>query len=341
MPPPPSQLGLCGSVVGRSHECDHAEVAGARVVTSDKLGGGADRDVDMAMRGQASHLRGLGAASGAAAVLPWLELNLGVYRTDVEALVGLGPDIVLTQVQGLGASPGMLERVEEALSQRAGRRVGVVHLAAADLEGSMRDVEAIAGAAGRAREGGELVARLRRRMQFAADCSRGRPRRRVACLQWADPVYPAGGWAPELIRMAGGVDCLGQAAAASPSGTVSLDAVASAAPDVVLLAVCGVGLRANQRHAGRLARELRPRLAPPDPAGQAPAAGGAAFASCDGTRMLSRPGPLLVDSLEMLVEILNPEAQSYGRAGRDWAWADEGLGQGAGEAGRGGAPAHA
>ena len=239
----------------------------------------------------------------------------GVYRTDLDALRECEPDVVLTQVQGLGVLGGdTVREVERAVSDWAGRPVEVVHLAANSLEEAMEDVSRVASAAGMPEEGRALVASLRWRMRAAQDAARGRPVRRLACVQWPDPLYAAGAWVPELVHMAGAEDVLA-ATAEARGGQVDEEDVVRGKPDVLLLAICGVGLRENKQHARNLAR----RLAPLMPGAQSTCLS-AGLAACDGLRTLSRPGPLLADALEMLVEMLHPEAQGYGRRGTDWDW---------------------
>jgi iron complex transport system substrate-binding protein len=122
---------------------------------------------------------------------------------------------------------------------------------------------------------------------------RGRPRPRVAALEWFDPVFVAGHWTPQLIEMAGGEDVLGMAGEHSEQATWEL--VAAAEPDVVVAMPCGYdaarALVEAEEHAGRLR-----------------AVGAAVNVAVDASAYFSRPGPRLVDGLEILAHVLHPDA---------------------------------
>lgn len=239
-----------------------------------------------------------------------------MYRTDLSLLKEARPDVILTEVQGTRGAPEDIRAVESQLERALGKRPKVVHLAASDFEGALRHVAAVAEGIGAAEKGREVEKRMHQRVEAAKGACRGRRRRRVACIQWPDPIYPAGSWVPEMIRMAGGDDVLERQAAAS--GTVELQEVADARPEIVLMATCGVDRRANEQHARRLAGALpgaRRDGVVGDRGGKK-----ARFAACDGVGLLSRTGPQLVDALEMLVELFHPEAQGYGHGGRTFVW---------------------
>jgi len=121
---------------------------------------------------------------------------------------------------------------------------------------------------------------------------RGRPRVRVAALEWLDPVYVAGHWTPELIELAGGEDVLG--ATGEPSRTVSWGQVAAARPEVVVAMPCGYDERRAQEEAARYAGELAGVRA-------------RRIVAVDASAYFSRPGPRLIDGLELLAHVLHPQ----------------------------------
>jgi iron complex transport system substrate-binding protein len=120
---------------------------------------------------------------------------------------------------------------------------------------------------------------------------RGLRRPRVAALEWLDPVFAAGHWTPQLIELAGGEDVLGLAG--EPSETVTWERVAEADPEIVVAMPCGYDApRAHEEalaHAGQL-REL----------------GASRVVAVDASAYFSRPGPRLVDGLELLAALLHP-----------------------------------
>ena len=120
----------------------------------------------------------------------------------------------------------------------------------------------------------------------------GGRRPRVVALEWLDPVYVAGHWTPELIELAGGEDVLGRAG--EPSRTVSWQQVAAAQPEVVVVMPCGYDAPRARQEAAAYSSELA-------------ALNGARVVAVDGSAYFSRPGPRLIDGLELLAHILHPE----------------------------------
>jgi iron complex transport system substrate-binding protein len=117
----------------------------------------------------------------------------------------------------------------------------------------------------------------------------------VAALEWLDPVFVAGHWTPEMIALAGGEDVLGQAG--KPSATVTWEAVAAARPEIVVVMPCGYDAPRARQEA--LLSEHARRLS---------ALGASRVVAVDASAHFSRPGPRLVEGLELLAHILHPEA---------------------------------
>jgi len=122
----------------------------------------------------------------------------------------------------------------------------------------------------------------------------------VAALEWLDPVFVAGHWTPQLIELAGGEDVLGTPG--EPSQTVTWDAVRAAEPEVVVVMPCGYDCARAEQEALVYATELR-------------ALGARGVVAVDAAAYFSRPGPRLVDGLELLGRILHPELVEDGPAG--------------------------
>lgn len=268
-------LGLSAAVVGRSHECDAPAVAGAPVLTwADELPSAGDA-VDARVRDAAAGGRPL---SG----------------LDQAALRAARPDLVIAQ--GLcGVCAVEAGAAEEAL---AGTSAQVLALSPATLGEVLADVARIGAAAGAPAAGAALRHRLEDRLAAVADRVSGQPARRTVCLEWLDPPYRTGHWIPDMVAAAGGEDPLG--AVGARACAVDLDQVAAAAPDVLVLAPCGLGVDEACREADRAG--LRAALAA---RGCRPAA-----VAVDSGRLLSRPGPGLVDGVEVLAALLHPDGAS-------------------------------
>jgi len=239
-----------------------------------------------------------------------------VYRTRLDALASLRPDVVLTQVQCAG---GALTVADAAAALRAlcGKPVRLVQLDAEALDAAWAEVAAIGAALGAAAQGEALAGRCRARLAAVSTAARGRgPPRRVAVVQWTAPLFAAGGWVPELVRAAGGADACG-----APPGGASLplspQQLAAAAPEVLLLAICGVGVAAAAAEAPALAAARGA-----DAWAALPAVRRGAVVAADAVRLFSRAGPALADTAELLLEVLWPEAQPHGHHGKAWRLVD-------------------
>jgi len=171
----------------------------------------------------------------------------------------------------------------------------VVSLGGTTLDGVWNDVRRVGDAIGRRAEADALVASSTgriRRVHETLKAARA-PRPRVAVIEWLDPLFAAGHWSPELVRRAGGIDVLAEPGAHSVQ--VDVDAVRAADPEVLLFAPCGFDV-------GRAAREAEALLATE---ALQWARGRTAWA-LDGNALTSRPGPRLVDAIEVMAAVLAP-----------------------------------
>jgi iron complex transport system substrate-binding protein len=150
----------------------------------------------------------------------------------------------------------------------------------------------VAEATGRDREGAELVHDARERIERVKLAVEGQRRPRVAAIEWLDPVYAAGHWTPELIGLAGGEDVL--ALPGEPSRVLSWQAVADAEPEIVVVMPCGYDAPRAHAEAITYARELGSLNA-------------RVLVAVNASAYFSRPGPRLIDGLELLAHIMHPE----------------------------------
>ena len=292
-----SALGFGDHLVGCSHECDFpAAVRALPALTKPKLSierpsAAIDRDVKAL-----------------------LEQALSVYAVDADRLRALRPDVIVTQTQCAVCAVSLddVNRALETWTDYPGRIVSLEPNALADI---WTDIQRVADALGAPDAGRDLVARLRARMQaVAARASDLAPRPRVATIEWIEPLMVAGNWVPELIDMAGGEDRLGVAGQHSPY--LSWDALQTAAPDVIVTMPCGFDIARTRQEMPALTGDARWRDLAAVRAGRVYLA--------DGNQYFNRPGPRVVESLEILAEILHPECFDFGHQGRGWVrWADE------------------
>jgi iron complex transport system substrate-binding protein len=267
-------LGLGDDVVAVTHECDFpSEARGLPHVTRDVLP------------------PGLGPAEIDAAVRERTGEGRAIYELDERALVQLEPDLIVTQAlcQVCAVSYDDVVKVAERIPSTP----RVISLDPKTIGEAMGDIRTIAQATGARDAALDLLARQRRRIDDVRRAVQGRPRPAVAALEWLDPVFVAGHWTPQLIDLAGGEDVLGFAGEHSEESTWEL--VAAAQPEVVVVMPCGYdGPRALEE-----AEAYRERLAP---------LGARRIVAVDASSYFSRPGPRLVDGLELMAHILHPDA---------------------------------
>lgn len=266
-------LELGPEVVAVTHECDHPPAAcAAQRITRDVLPAG------------------LSAAEIDAAVRERTRRGEAIYELDREALAALDPDLIVTQALCPVCAVSYTEVAQ--LAQEIPSRPPVVSLDPHTLGEILEDVHTLAEATDRPERGAELVAELTARIDRIQLAVRGRPRPRVAALEWLDPVYVAGHWTPELIELAGGQDTLG--CTGGPSIRVSWEMVAAAKPEIVVVMPCGYD--AARAHTEALAH-----------AGELAALGAQRVLAVNASAYFSRPGPRLIDGLELLAHVLHPE----------------------------------
>jgi iron complex transport system substrate-binding protein len=272
-------LGLCDRLVGVSHECDYpAEVIGLPVLTEPKL-----------------NLRGTSAGIDAR-VREIVREGLSVYRINTDVLQSLQPDLIVTQDQCEVCAVSLPE-VEEAVRCCLTPEVKVISLRPQHLGDIWDDIRRVAHATGQESITEEVLKGLKRRLWQLEQKTRHLPRPRVACLEWLDPLMAAGNWIPELIEVAGGEYSFAVAGEHSPK--ITWDALVEYQPEVIVLMPCGFKILQTQT-------DLPALIAHPQWC-TLPAVQANKVFIVDGNAYMNRPGPRIIDSAEVLAEILHPE----------------------------------
>ena len=266
-------LGLGDDVVAVTHECDYPpEAAELPHITYSVIP------------------EGLPAADIDSQVRDLTEAGEPIYGLDEELLVELEPDLIVTQA--LCAVCAVSYDDVRAVATRIDTRPKVLSLDPHTLGEVMGDVRTLAQATGRRDAGVELVARAAGRIDRVRLAVRDAEPVRVAALEWLDPVYAAGHWTPQLIAYAGGEDVLGMPGEHSEQR--SWDDVVAAAPDVVVAMPCGYDAARSWEEALDHREELR-------------RVGAREVVAVDAAGHFSRPGPRLVDGIELLGHLLHPD----------------------------------
>ncbi len=289
-------LGLEDSLVGRSHECDYPpSVTSLPVCTKPRFDpAGSSREIDDRVK---SVLR----ASSA-------EDALSVYEVFSEKLRELAPTHIVTQSQ-CEVCAVSLRDVERALEELTESEAEIISLQPNTLADFWQDIVRVASGLGVTDRGVRLVADLQQRIQeIEAEARPLKSRPTVACVEWVDPLMAVGNWMPELVQMAGGENLFGVSGTHSPEMT--FEQLVAADPDIIFISPCGFDIPRT--------REDLPVLAsyPGWPMLKAVQQNWVYVA--DGNQYFNRPGPRLVESLEILAEIVHPEVFRFGHEGKGW-----------------------
>jgi iron complex transport system substrate-binding protein len=266
-------LGLGDDVVGVTHECDYPPAATALPrVTRDKLPPGlTPAEIDAVVKERA-----LGGES--------------IYELDVETLHDLQPDLIVTQAlcQVCAVSHDEVRAIAEELDSQP----MVIALDPHTVGEVLGDARTIAQATDTKDAAVDLIREASARIDRIRLAVRGARRPRVVALEWLDPPYAAGHWIPQLVEFAGGEDVLGFAGERSEEQSWEL--IAASEPDLVIVMPCGFDAEIAHREA-EMHRDQLASLG----AGQVVAVDAAAY--------FSRPGPRIVEGLELLAHIIHPE----------------------------------
>lgn len=266
-------LGLGNELVAVTHECDYPlQALELPRITRNLLADGLSSiEIDAAVKARTAR-------------------GESIYALDTKLLRELEPDLIITQ-----ALCSVCAVSYDDVCRVASEIESAPHVIALDprtLGEVLGDVRTIAQATDAKDAGVELINAAAQRIDRIRLAVRGAKRPRVVALEWLDPPFIAGHWTPQLIDYAGGEDALGFSG--EPSQECSWAEVTAAAPDIVIVMPCGLDA-AHAHHEAELHRE---RLA---------ALGAGEVVAVDAAAYFSRPGPRIVDGLELLASIIHPE----------------------------------
>ena len=269
-------LGAGELLVGVSHECDYPpRAASLPQLTGSALAAGlSPSEIDGAVAAQVGSGESL-------------------YTLDEERIAALAPDLILTQ-ELCPVCAVSTAQVDVAVAP-LGRCPELVTLDPRALDDVFGDIRRVGGVLGRVAEAEELVAGLEQRLERVRRRVAGRPRPRVAALEWLDPPFTAGHWVPEMLSLAGAEDLF--ASPGDPSVRRSWEELATADPDWIVAMPCGFDEAGARRQVEALA-DLAPWRA-------LRAVREGRVAAVDANGLFSRPGPRLVDGVEELARLFS------------------------------------
>ena len=273
-------LGLRQQLVGVSHECDYPNsVIGLPIVTSSRIPEGLDS-------GSIDHL-----------VTEQLKSDQALYDLNIDVLTSLRPDLIVTQAlcDVCAVSGNDVARAVGSLPNNP----EVINLEPNCLTDVLDTVELLAEAADCVKQGQIYLRELRYRISQVNDKSsviNRSDKPRVALLDWLDPIFDGGHWSPEIIELAGGIACFGNKK--EPSQRRSWNDLIQARPDIIFIALCGFNVERSMQDvedffSSQEFSVLRDQV-------------GSKIFLVDGNAYFSRPGPRLVDALEIMANAVHP-----------------------------------
>jgi len=284
-------LGFEAQLVGRSHECDYPlSVKGLPGCTEPKFDiHGSSAEIDQRVRAV-------------------LQQALSVYRVDADKLRELQPDVIVTQTQCEVCAVSQKD-VELAVCGWLDSRPTIVSLAPNSLPDVWTDIRRVAEALNAPQRGETLIQELQRRIDLIAAIAQKQPAHpTVACIEWIEPLMMAGNWMPELVEYAGGSLLFGEAGKHSPR--LAWEEFVRQDPDTIFVMPCGWDIP-------KARAEMSALTSKPEWPGLRAVRQRRVFLT-DGNQYFNRPGPRLVESLEILAEVLHPGAFSFGHEGSGW-----------------------
>lgn len=284
-------LGFEKQLVGRSHECDFPPaVMGLQVCSSSKV------DVKASSRRIDTQVRTL------------VEQALSVYRVDDALLDNLAPDVIITQSQCEVCAVSLAD-VQQAVGKLVSSKPEVVSLEPMSLADVWSDIRQVAGALKDVQAGEELVGNLSARLSdLGGRTKRLAARPSIACIEWIDPLMFAANWVPSLVEVAGGRVLIGESG--KHSGYFDFADLVAGDPDILAIMPCGFDIAQSMK-------EMPVLTGHPGWARLSAVRNDRVFVT-DGNQYFNRPGPRLVESAEILAELLHPDIFDFGHEGSSW-----------------------
>jgi iron complex transport system substrate-binding protein len=284
-------LGLEKNLVGRSHECDFPEAVKQLPICS-----------------EANFPDNLSSSAIDVKVKAILADALSVYTVKREVIKQLAPDVVITQSQCEVCAVSLTD-VEADLENYLDKQTRIISLQPNSLADIFNDIQTVADALNAANAGKNLVEDLEQRIDIIRHklkFNENKPK--VACIEWLEPLMISGNWVPELVSIAGGIPVLTEQG--KHSSYIQWNDLRLADPDILIIMPCGFPIERTLKEMDRLLtlpgfNDLR-------------AVKNNAVYIADGNQYFNRPGPRIVDSVEILAEIINPKQFIFGYEGTGW-----------------------
>jgi len=283
-------LGFGSSMVGRSHECDYPpEILHLPVCTSPKFSpDGSSYEIDQRVKAI-------------------LQEAVSVYKVDAQLLEELKPTHLITQAQ-CEVCAVSLKDVQAAACDLISTSPQIVSLQPDSLADIWQDIHRVGLSLDADADAQILIQKLQSRMAELHNLVEGHSHPSVACIEWIEPLMAAGNWMPELIEIAGGINLFGQAGKHSPWMTWA--ELVDADPDYILVSPCGFDIKRTMEEMHLL--QKLPGF------NDLTATKENHIYVIDGNQYFNRPGPRVVESAEILVEVFHPGLLPVRHEGTGW-----------------------
>jgi iron complex transport system substrate-binding protein len=284
-------LALENQLIGRSHECDYPEIVKNLPVCSSArfLPGSDSAAIDQQVKGILSDA-------------------LSIYTIDKEVIKALNPDVIITQAQ-CEVCAVSLKDVEQALDNLLDKNADIISLEPQVLGDIFKDIRSVARHLEAEEQAELLIEELEERINIIRHklkFSDHKPK--VACIEWLSPMMLAGNWTPELTDIAGGKSILAENGKHSPF--IDFEAIRIEDPEIIIIMPCGFSIK-------RSLKEINLLIELPDWADLTAVKNNQIYIA-DGNQYFNRSGPRIVDSIEILAEIIHPKQFCFGYEGNGW-----------------------
>jgi iron complex transport system substrate-binding protein len=284
-------LGLEANLVGRSHECDYPLSITHLPVCSEArfLSGASSKQIDNEVKSI-------------------LADALSIYSVNRDKIQQLQPDFIVTQAQ-CDVCAVSLKDVEKALAGLLNKQAQIISVQPNTLSDVFKDIETIAAQFGANQQGAELIEHLHERVDIITHKLKYNGNKpTVACIEWLEPLMVSGNWLPELVDIAGGQSVLARAGEHSPY--IDQQTLIQTDPEVIVVMPCGFSI-------ARTLAEIDVLLSMPGFTSLSAVKNNRLYIA-DGNHYFNRSGPRLVDSVEILAEIINPKQFVFGYEAEGW-----------------------
>ena len=285
-------LGKKNSIVGRSHECDYPkDLNKIKKLTSPKIN----------VEGTSGEIH--------QEITEILENSLSVYKVDVNELKKLNPDVVVTQAHCEVCAVSFSE-VEEIVTNHLNKNTKIISLQPNTLNDVFDDIKRVA-------KGlnideitlNNLIKPLEQRLESIKIKSSKKKKRTIACIEWIDPLMVAGNWIPEMVKISGGEDIFGKSG--KDSHWVEFDEIQKYDPEVIIFLPCGYDIEKTKNEVENLFNKQNKWNI-------LNAFKNKEIYIVDGNQFFNRPGPRLLESLEIFAEIIHPELFNFNHNQTGW-----------------------